>query len=55
MEFGFQDTPSMSQSIPANEHENSGEVNIVINSLNIKQTYSLMSPLTSFIISLRVV
>uniref|UniRef100_A0A3B5KF08 Synaptonemal complex central element protein 2 n=1 Tax=Takifugu rubripes TaxID=31033 RepID=A0A3B5KF08_TAKRU len=26
MEFGFQDTPSMSQSIPANEHENSGDV-----------------------------
>lgn len=55
MEFGFQDIPSMSQSIPANEHENSGEVNIVINSLNMKQTYCLMSPYTSFIILLRVV
>lgn len=55
MEFGFQDIPPMLQSIPANEHENSGQVNIVINSLNIKQTHCLMSPYTPFVILLRVV
>lgn len=55
MEFSFQDIPSLSQSIPTNEHENSGQVNIVINSLNIIQTYCLMSPYTSVIILLRVV
>lgn len=54
MEFGFQDKPSMSQSVPANEHEDSVRVNIVINPQNIKQT-CLMSPYTPFIILLRVV